>query len=821
MAPKIVQAAVRLAGLGFAVHWLRGPKGGQEQGRGKAPVAKAWQKAPWTPPEQVAQGYRPGCNLGIHTGLVEGCPRPVVVVDLDSAEALVWAKLHLPATPIRTTTAAGEHWYYTHPGGGAVLPNRVHAGGRKIDVRGDGGNVVVAPSRHPSGRAYREASPWDADAVQALPTFDPGWFAEAPAPMPAPRRAARAGDHQHLVKRARAWLAKLPPAISGQGGHQATWEAALGLVRGFGLGADDALDLLLQDFNPRCTPAWSEKELRHKVDSAARQAHVPEGYLRDAERPGSGRAAKLAPLPAWEDVPLEVRERDEPPPRRRGRAEQEQEQQQEQQQRQEQQDPAGPPAGDEVPLEVREQDAQGGGGWIFERGSEVEIARALQAELERGRLVAYGNGEVLAYLEQQGIWQLVTHDELVGVTKGLDGAQVGSGKGARALSLSHGKIKGSIAILVAHLRHRYQGFLDAAPAGVAVQNGFILVGPGGAELRPHSPDHRSTTLLPVPFDPVAQAPRFERFLHEVFPVYGGGDDFLHQVQDACHKRMFLQEFVGACLFGVATRYEVCAFLTGTGANGKSQFIRIVEALFPPGAVTSVTPQRFADLRHRAQLAGARINLVSEVPEHDLLDTEGLKALVSGDEVTAEPKFRDPFRFKPNAGHLFAANKLPSTTDTTQGLWRKVEVIAFTASFDESPAREEEVSEGIIANELPGILAWAVQGAVRLLQQRRYTRVESSVQLKAEWRRESNSVALFAAECLDKTDFEEYRLRSSEVYTEYRKWSQAFGYRTQSQVKFSKGLVALGFERRELKTGTHFAVAVKSQDRPDPTFSARW
>lgn len=68
-----------------------------------------------------------------------------------------------------------------------------------------------------------------------------------------------------------AYLAKLPPAISGQGGHAATFRAACECVR-FGLSDGDALRLL-EDWNrTHCQPPWTEKELAHKLADARRRA---------------------------------------------------------------------------------------------------------------------------------------------------------------------------------------------------------------------------------------------------------------------------------------------------------------------------------------------------------------------------------------------------------------------------------------------------------------------------------------------------------------------------------------------------------------------
>jgi hypothetical protein len=71
---------------------------------------------------------------------------------------------------------------------------------------------------------------------------------------------------------ARAYLDKLPAAISGAGGHAAAFAAACWAVR-LGLSDSDALALLLE-YNRRCQPPWTEKELAHKLSDARRVAGV-------------------------------------------------------------------------------------------------------------------------------------------------------------------------------------------------------------------------------------------------------------------------------------------------------------------------------------------------------------------------------------------------------------------------------------------------------------------------------------------------------------------------------------------------------------------
>jgi hypothetical protein len=108
-----------------------------------------------------------------------------------------------------------------------------------------------------------------------------------------------------VIDRARRYIAKCPPGISGQGGHNATYHVAAVLVNGFALSDVDAMGLMLE-WNRWCEPRWSERELRHKVESATRATHrSPRGHLLGpGDRPSfraAGRGAPMPPRPAPPD----------------------------------------------------------------------------------------------------------------------------------------------------------------------------------------------------------------------------------------------------------------------------------------------------------------------------------------------------------------------------------------------------------------------------------------------------------------------------------------------------------------------------------------
>jgi KaiC/GvpD/RAD55 family RecA-like ATPase len=132
------------------------------------------------------------------------------------------------------------------------------------------------------------------------------YFTQTSAPTARP--ALPSGDQ--VIERARKYLAKLDASVSGQRGHDRCFHAACVLVLGFGLFQDDAL-ALMHEFNQRCEPAWSERELRHKVEQASK---VPgeRNYLRDKEPDAwqsvsVPRYERLLPAPPAEVQPLEVK----------------------------------------------------------------------------------------------------------------------------------------------------------------------------------------------------------------------------------------------------------------------------------------------------------------------------------------------------------------------------------------------------------------------------------------------------------------------------------------------------------------------------------
>lgn len=104
-----------------------------------------------------------------------------------------------------------------------------------------------------------------------------------------------------LSERIGRYLCKVPPAISGQQGHNQTFSITCALMHGFNLTEDETL-YWLQQYNVTCKPPWSESELLHKVRQAAKEEpRKPRGWLL-----GDGPIPKHFTMPATKPPPQHI-----------------------------------------------------------------------------------------------------------------------------------------------------------------------------------------------------------------------------------------------------------------------------------------------------------------------------------------------------------------------------------------------------------------------------------------------------------------------------------------------------------------------------------
>ena len=173
--------------------------------------------------------------------------------------------------------------------------------------------------------------------------------------------------------------------------------------------------------------------------------------------------------------------------------------------------------------------------------------------------------------------------------------------------------------------------------------------------------------MPFEYDVLGISPNWFDFLDQVFE----GDD------DKEQKIMLLQEFFGYCFMRDLNLHKSLV-LYGDGGNGKSVILDILAAMVPE--VTRLEWHELGNSRGLEQLAGSWINVSTEIAYKETNGTTGFKKAIEQGVLTADPKYKKPFTFRPFAKFAFATNGLPLTDDPSNGVFRRLMVLSLNNSF---------------------------------------------------------------------------------------------------------------------------------------------
>lgn len=252
--------------------------------------------------------------------------------------------------------------------------------------------------------------------------------------------------------------------------------------------------------------------------------------------------------------------------------------------------------------------------------------------------------------------------------------------------------------------------LDSDPWLLNCENGTVDLRTG--RLREHCASDLITKLAPVCFDREAAAPRFVKFLSQIF-----ADD--RPLID------FMQRWCGYCATGDA-REQCMAILWGAGSNGKSTFIGALTSVLGGYATTAPTgllTAKNSDSRHPAEIAklhGARIVTASESEDGAKFREAFVKELTGGDRLAARRMYGEWFDFRPTHKLQMLTNHKPQIRGSDHGIWRRLLLVPFTVTFgiaEEVAAgravclKDQELNEAL-AKESAGILNWIVAGTMQ-------------------------------------------------------------------------------------------------------------
>lgn len=293
------------------------------------------------------------------------------------------------------------------------------------------------------------------------------------------------------------------------------------------------------------------------------------------------------------------------------------------------------------------------------------------------------------------------------------------------------------------------------PGRINLKNGILDLRPERPELSAHSPHKKSTLQFGAAFDPDADCPHICKFLEEI-------------VNDEDVVRLL--EMVGYAM-DTSTDFHKAFLLVGSGRNGKSTFLKLVEVLLGTENLCAVPLRELEESRWgTARLFGKSANVVGDLEISALRSAAVFKSVVAGDRVGAERKNRPHFEFSPSATQILSMNKLPSSFDRTDGFYRRLEIIEFPNQF---AGQDAEPQTSLLARltretELNGFGTAAICAYLAAVARGGLTETDASRAAVESYKEENEPHLRFFKESLVRGAEEDF-LSIGEIYEEYQAW----------------------------------------------------
>ena len=316
-------------------------------------------------------------------------------------------------------------------------------------------------------------------------------------------------------------------------------------------------------------------------------------------------------------------------------------------------------------------------------------------------------------------------------------------------------------------------------------------------LRPHRRSDLLMKLCPHRYKPEADCPRYLRSLHRAM---GDREGASAGAAEAAHVRVeFLQKAVGMSLTAdVGEKAVFCLF--GDTDAGKTTFLNAIRHVLGDDYAGQVLIEslmanaRQSDNNSKADLVdllGKRFVTTSEAEAFQRLAEGRLKYLTQGaySRIKAARKYENPIEFPATHKLWLDANERPQIRSADDSVWKRLRPIPF-----DYPLQKDEIDKELpqrLQTEAEGILAWAMQGCLRCLEEG-LGEIPDVQEARHDWRTECDPLSDFIGDECELT-LEEPKAFAwkSDVRSRYECWCARNGDKPLGGRVFAERLRALG------------------------------
>lgn len=265
---------------------------------------------------------------------------------------------------------------------------------------------------------------------------------------------------------------------------------------------------------------------------------------------------------------------------------------------------------------------------------------------------------------------------------------------------------------------------------------------------------------------------------------------------------YVQQIVGLSAIGKVF-VEALVIAYGDGSNGKSTFWNTISRVLGDySGVISADVLTVGCKRNpkpeMAELKGKRLVIAAELEEGVRLNTSIMKQLSSTDEVSAEKKYKDPFKFIPTYTVILYTNHLPKVGATDDGTWRRLIVIPFNAKMT-GKSDIKNYADYLVENAGGAVLSWIIEGARKAISNDYILTAPKAVEdAIGKYRQNNDWLSEFLDECCEVSP--SFSEKAGDLYQEYRNFCARTGEFCRRNSDFYSSLENAGFLRKRRNIG---------------------
>lgn len=260
-------------------------------------------------------------------------------------------------------------------------------------------------------------------------------------------------------------------------------------------------------------------------------------------------------------------------------------------------------------------------------------------------------------------------------------------------------------------------------------------------------------------------------------------DFFSKIYTNERVREYMLTLLSSFLSG-SVKEEKFHIWTGSGANGKSKMVELVQSAFgdyygtlPITLLTQKRADCIAANPHMSRTKGKRFLVLQEPDTKTQLNVGLMKEITGGDTLTARPLYEQPFEFKPQFKCAIVANDIPAINPDDEAVWRRLRVAQHESKFvhNPDPSNPKEFKRD---NELGKKLKkWAEPFVWLLLQYyKKYLlegieEPEEVTKYTQEYQRVQDHIAQFIQDRIEYTENQFDVIRLHETFDEYKQWAK--------------------------------------------------